>query len=54
MEGSENIPADGTPTVLCANHSNSLTDALMLVTTVPRSKRQLLRLTAKVSFAAGR
>ncbi|CEQ41102.1 SPOSA6832_02777, partial [Sporobolomyces salmonicolor] len=33
--------------MLCANHSNSLTDALLLVTTVPPSKRSLLRLTAK-------
>ncbi|BGP43849.1 hypothetical protein JCM10449v2_007906 [Rhodotorula kratochvilovae] len=33
--------------MLTANHSNSLTDALLLVTTVPSSRRSLLRLTAK-------
>lgn len=33
--------------MLTANHSNSLTDALLLVTTVPKSRRSLLRLTAK-------
>lgn len=25
------------PSILCSNHVNSLTDALLLVTTVPRS-----------------
>lgn len=33
--------------VLTANHANSLTDALLLVTTVPKDRRALLRLTAK-------
>ncbi|GAA5982852.1 hypothetical protein JCM10908_006810 [Rhodotorula pacifica] len=47
VEGEENIPEDGVPCVLTANHSNSLTDALLLVTTVPKSRRSLLRLTAK-------
>ncbi|GAA5908504.1 uncharacterized protein JCM6883_005568 [Sporobolomyces salmoneus] len=47
VEGEEHIPPDGVPTMLCANHSNSLTDALLLVTSVPPSKRSLLRLTAK-------
>ncbi|GAA5938496.1 hypothetical protein JCM1841_006046 [Sporobolomyces salmonicolor] len=47
VEGEDNIPPDGVPCMLCANHSNSLTDALLLVTTVPPSKRSLLRLTAK-------
>ncbi|KAM0751732.1 hypothetical protein T439DRAFT_300728 [Meredithblackwellia eburnea MCA 4105] len=47
VEGSENLPPDGVPCILCSNHSNSLTDALLLVTTVPRSKRHHLRLTAK-------
>ncbi|GAA5876264.1 hypothetical protein JCM3774_002341 [Rhodotorula dairenensis] len=47
VEGEENIPMDGVPCVLTANHSNSLTDALLLVTTVPKSRRALLRLTAK-------
>ncbi|SCZ97878.1 BZ3500_MvSof-1268-A1-R1_Chr3-3g06429 [Microbotryum saponariae] len=49
VEGVENIPQDGVPCMLCANHSNSLTDALLLVTTVPTWKRRLLRLTAKDS-----
>ncbi|GAA5937940.1 uncharacterized protein JCM15063_005419 [Sporobolomyces koalae] len=49
VEGVENIPPDGVPTMLCANHSNSLTDALLLVTSVPPSKRKLLRLTAKAT-----
>ncbi|GAA5871807.1 hypothetical protein JCM1840_004004 [Sporobolomyces johnsonii] len=47
VEGEDNIPPDGVPCMLCANHSNSLTDALLLVTTVPPSRRSLLRLTAK-------
>lgn len=33
--------------MLTANHCNSLTDALLLVTTVPSSRRSFLRLTAK-------
>lgn len=49
VEGHDNIPEDGIPTILCSNHTNSLTDALLLVTTVPRWKRHLLRLTAKHS-----
>ena len=49
VEGHASIPEDGIPTVLCSNHTCSLTDALLLVTTVPRWKRQLLRLTAKSS-----
>lgn len=32
---------------MTANHANSLTDALLLVTTVPKNRRSLLRLTAK-------
>lgn len=36
VEGVENIQPDGVPCILTANHSNSLTDALLLVTTVPR------------------
>ncbi|GAA6048770.1 hypothetical protein JCM3770_003957 [Rhodotorula araucariae] len=47
VEGAEHIPRDGVPCMLTANHSNSLTDALLLVTTVPSSRRALLRLTAK-------
>ncbi|OBZ70958.1 hypothetical protein A0H81_09023 [Grifola frondosa] len=35
------------PSIVCANHSNSLTDALLLVTSIPSRRRNLLRLTAK-------
>ncbi|GAA5977167.1 hypothetical protein JCM11641_003864 [Rhodosporidiobolus odoratus] len=47
VEGGEHVPRDGEACFLCANHSNSLTDALLLVTTVPSSRRSLIRLTAK-------
>ncbi|GAA5884001.1 hypothetical protein JCM6882_002097 [Rhodosporidiobolus microsporus] len=47
VEGEELVPEDGIPCMLTANHSNSLTDALLLVTTVPSSRRSLIRLTAK-------
>lgn len=39
VEGAEHIPRDGVPCMITANHSNSLTDALLLVTTVPPSVR---------------
>ncbi|KAI0062894.1 acyltransferase-domain-containing protein [Artomyces pyxidatus] len=47
VEGIENIPQTGLPCVVCANHTNSLTDALLLVTAIPSRKRNMLRLTAK-------
>ncbi|GAA5836273.1 hypothetical protein JCM11251_001449 [Rhodosporidiobolus azoricus] len=47
VEGEELVPEDGIPCMLTANHSNSLTDALLLVTAVPTSRRSLIRLTAK-------
>lgn len=47
VEGVENIPVTGEPCIVCANHTNSLTDALLLVSTIPSSKRNMLRLTAK-------
>ncbi|TFK68675.1 hypothetical protein BDN72DRAFT_870881 [Pluteus cervinus] len=47
IENAELIPKNGRPCIVCPNHSNSLTDALMLVTSVSSSKRNLLRLTAK-------
>ncbi|KAI0812713.1 hypothetical protein BC629DRAFT_1579992 [Irpex lacteus] len=47
VEGTENIPPRGVPCIVCANHSNSLTDALVLVATIPSKRRNLLRLTAK-------
>ncbi|KAF9241574.1 hypothetical protein BU15DRAFT_87158 [Melanogaster broomeanus] len=47
VENAELIPKTGQPCVVCANHSNSLTDALLLVTSIPSSTRNMLRLTAK-------
>ncbi|KAH9847959.1 hypothetical protein C2E23DRAFT_740771 [Lenzites betulinus] len=47
VENVDLIPPRGTPCIVCANHSNSLTDALLLVTSIPSKKRNLLRLTAK-------
>ncbi|GJE94486.1 PlsC domain-containing protein [Phanerochaete sordida] len=47
VEGTEHIPLRGRPCIVCANHSNSLTDALVMVATVPSKRRDLLRLTAK-------
>ncbi|KAI0070641.1 hypothetical protein K474DRAFT_1651022 [Panus rudis PR-1116 ss-1] len=47
VEGTENIPKRGEPCIVCANHSNSLTDALLLVASIPWKRRNLLRLTAK-------
>lgn len=36
IENEELIPNDGTPTIICANHSNSVMDAVVLVTSVSR------------------
>ncbi|OSC97413.1 hypothetical protein PYCCODRAFT_1454906 [Trametes coccinea BRFM310] len=47
VENADLIPPRGTPCIVCANHSNSLTDALLLVTSIPSKKRNMLRLTAK-------
>ncbi|KAK9893278.1 hypothetical protein P389DRAFT_21761 [Cystobasidium minutum MCA 4210] len=47
IENSHFIPPDGTPCILCVNHSNSLTDALITITSVPLSKRKWIRMTAK-------
>ncbi|EIN12064.1 hypothetical protein PUNSTDRAFT_142218 [Punctularia strigosozonata HHB-11173 SS5] len=49
IEGQELIPEDGQACIVCANHANSLTDALLLVTAIPSKKRGLLRLTAKAT-----
>ncbi|KAI0769446.1 hypothetical protein BD413DRAFT_694764 [Trametes elegans] len=49
VENVDLIPPRGTPCIVCANHSNSLTDALLLVTSIPYRKRNLLRLTAKAT-----
>ncbi|KIJ68151.1 hypothetical protein HYDPIDRAFT_83038 [Hydnomerulius pinastri MD-312] len=47
VENAEYIPKTGQPCIVCANHSNSLTDALLLVTSIPSRTRNMLRLTAK-------
>ncbi|KAI0779563.1 hypothetical protein C8Q74DRAFT_1259696 [Fomes fomentarius] len=49
VENVDAIPPRGTPCIVCANHSNSLTDALLLVTSIPSRKRNMLRLTAKAT-----
>ncbi|VDB91995.1 unnamed protein product [Peniophora sp. CBMAI 1063] len=47
VEGAEHIPPKGHASIITANHANSLTDALLLVTSIPYKKRGMLRLTAK-------
>ncbi|KAF9168754.1 hypothetical protein DFQ26_000021 [Actinomortierella ambigua] len=49
VEGTENIPPTG-PAILVANHSNSLTDAIAVLSTVPSKSRKMLRMTAKDTF----
>ncbi|KAF8070662.1 hypothetical protein FPV67DRAFT_1035171 [Lyophyllum atratum] len=49
VENTHLIPETGKPCIVCANHSNSLTDALLLVTSMPSKKRNMLRLTAKAT-----
>ena len=36
IENEEFIPGDGNPCIICANHSNSVMDAVVLVTSVSR------------------
>ncbi|OAX40111.1 hypothetical protein K503DRAFT_864905 [Rhizopogon vinicolor AM-OR11-026] len=47
VENAELIPKTGQPCIVCANHPNCLTDALLLVTSMPSKTRNMLRLTAK-------
>lgn len=47
VENADLIPKTGQPCIVCANHPNSLTDALLLVTSMPSRTRNMLRLTAK-------
>ncbi|KAA1475205.1 hypothetical protein DENSPDRAFT_413461 [Dentipellis sp. KUC8613] len=49
VENVENIPKNGEPCIVCANHTNSLTDALLLVSSIPSRRRSMLRLTAKAT-----
>ncbi|CUA76833.1 hypothetical protein RSOLAG22IIIB_02309 [Rhizoctonia solani] len=47
VENEHFIPRNGEACIVCANHSNSLTDALVLVASISSKKRNFLRLTAK-------
>ncbi|TDL26141.1 hypothetical protein BD410DRAFT_764512 [Rickenella mellea] len=49
VENANWIPENGEPCIVVANHSNSLTDALLIVTSIPGAKRNLIRLTAKAT-----
>ncbi|KAG0274859.1 hypothetical protein BGZ95_009409 [Linnemannia exigua] len=50
VEGTENIAPDTYPAILVANHSNSLTDAIAILSTVPPKSRSMIRMTAKDTF----
>jgi hypothetical protein len=39
IENEDFIPPNGSPTIICANHSNSIMDAIVLVTSVSRKVR---------------
>ncbi|KAJ3561828.1 hypothetical protein NP233_g9957 [Leucocoprinus birnbaumii] len=47
VENGDLVPSTGIPCIVCSNHSNSLTDALLLTTSIPTRRRNMLRLTAK-------
>ncbi|KAF5351687.1 hypothetical protein D9756_007529 [Leucocoprinus leucothites] len=49
IENAHLVPKTGIPCIVCANHSNSLTDALLLTTSIPTKCRNMLRLTAKAT-----
>ncbi|KAH8119546.1 hypothetical protein DFH11DRAFT_1838871 [Phellopilus nigrolimitatus] len=49
VENAHLIPENGEACIICANHSNSLTDAVLLAGSVPSQRRNFLRLTAKAS-----
>ncbi|KAF7428289.1 hypothetical protein PC9H_007510 [Pleurotus ostreatus] len=49
IENTHYVLPDGEPCIVCANHSNSLTDALLLVIAMPQKIRGMLRLTAKAT-----
>ncbi|KAG0094682.1 hypothetical protein BGZ93_006897 [Podila epicladia] len=50
VEGTENIAPDNYPAILVSNHSNSLTDAIAILSTVPPKSRSMIRMTAKDTF----
>ncbi|KLO19420.1 hypothetical protein SCHPADRAFT_935224 [Schizopora paradoxa] len=45
VEGAEFVPPEGNPCLVCSNHGNSITDAVMVVGSTPN--RNMVRLTAK-------
>ncbi|KAF9454000.1 hypothetical protein P691DRAFT_811784 [Macrolepiota fuliginosa MF-IS2] len=49
VENAHLVPETGHPCIVCSNHSNSLTDALLLTTSIPTKRRNMLRLTAKAT-----
>jgi len=49
IENIDQIPTNGQPTIVLANHSNSLTDALIIMSSIPRHARRMLRMTAKAT-----
>ena len=42
VAGEENVPVDG-PVLLCANHTNAIADAIILIAVFPRHVRPLAR-----------
>lgn len=49
IENLDRIPENGRPTIVLVNHSNSLTDALIIMSSIPRHLRRMLRMTAKAT-----
>ncbi|KAI8450998.1 hypothetical protein BY996DRAFT_4586619 [Phakopsora pachyrhizi] len=49
IENRDQIPSNGRPTIVLVNHSNSLTDALIIMASIPRRLRRMLRMTAKAT-----
>jgi len=49
IENSDLVPGNGRPTIVLVNHSNSLTDALIIMASIPRHARRMLRMTAKAT-----
>ncbi|KAG0142997.1 hypothetical protein CROQUDRAFT_661818 [Cronartium quercuum f. sp. fusiforme G11] len=49
IENIDQIPTNGQPTIVLVNHSNSLTDALIIMSSIPRHVRRMLRMTAKAT-----
>ncbi|GBE85550.1 hypothetical protein SCP_0800670 [Sparassis crispa] len=47
VENTHLIPGNGEACIVCANHDNSVTDAAMLLVSIPQKRRSMLRVTAK-------